>query len=57
MPANAATTEALDALAALLGPRLNRSQSDRDLHGRSEGHFPPMPPDAEIGRASWRDRV
>lgn len=43
MPDKAA---ALDALAALLGPRLNRSQSDRDLHGRSEGHFPPMPPDA-----------
>ena len=43
MPAKAA---ALDALAALLGPRLNRSQSDRDLHGRSEGHFAPMPPDA-----------
>ena len=43
MPAKAA---ALDSLAALLGPRLNRSQADRDLHGRSEGHFPPMPPDA-----------
>src|SRR5690554_4750239 len=43
MPAKAA---ALDSLAALLGPRLNRSQADRDLHGRSEGHLPPMPPDA-----------
>ena len=39
-------TAALDALAALLGNRLNRSQSDRDLHGRSESHFPLMPPDA-----------
>lgn len=39
-------TAALGELAALLGDRLNRSQSDRDLHGRSESHFPPMPPDA-----------
>ena len=38
--------EAFAALEALLGQRLNRSQSDRDLHGRDEGHFPPMPPDA-----------
>ncbi len=37
---------ALDALSDLLGPRLNRSQSDRDLHGRSESHFALMPPDA-----------
>ncbi len=37
---------ALDALADLLGARLNRSQSDRDTHGRSEGHFQNMPPDA-----------
>jgi len=44
--APSAVTDALDALAARLGPRLNRSQSDRDLHGRSESHFPPMPPDA-----------
>ncbi|HHX89771.1 MAG TPA: FAD-binding protein [Paracoccus sp.] len=43
MPAKAV---ALEALASLLGPRLNRSQADRDLHGRSEGHFPQMPPDA-----------
>ncbi|WP_068301966.1 FAD-binding oxidoreductase [Pararhodobacter sp. CCB-MM2] len=38
--------DALEALSALLGERLNRSQSDRDLHGRSEGHFQDMPPDA-----------
>jgi len=37
---------ALAGLAALLGERLNRSPSDRDLHGRSEGHFQDMPPDA-----------
>ena len=37
---------ALDALADLLGDRLNRSPSDRALHGRSEGHFQDMPPDA-----------
>ena len=39
-------TAALGELAALLGDRLNRSQSDRDLHGRSESAFPEMPPDA-----------
>jgi len=39
-------TAALGELAALLGERLNRSQSDRDLHGRSESHFDAMPPDA-----------
>lgn len=45
MPVKAAPADALDALSNLLGPRFNRSQSDRDLHGRSEGHFAPMPPD------------
>ena len=35
-----------DTLAALLGPRFTRSASDRDLHGRSEASFAPMPPDA-----------
>lgn len=39
-------TAALGALSALLGDRLNRSQSDRDLHGRSESHYQDMPPDA-----------
>ncbi|MFN4099104.1 MAG: FAD-binding oxidoreductase [Pararhodobacter sp.] len=38
--------EALEALADLMGDRLNRSQSDRDLHGRSESEFSDMPPDA-----------
>ena len=37
---------ALNALEQLLQKRLSRSASDRDLHGRSESHFPPMPPDA-----------
>ncbi|MEZ5752467.1 MAG: FAD-linked oxidase C-terminal domain-containing protein [Paracoccaceae bacterium] len=40
------TEAALSELSTLLGPRLNRSTSDRDLHGRSESHFAPMPPDA-----------
>jgi D-lactate dehydrogenase (cytochrome) len=35
-------------LARLLGDRFSRSPSDRDLHGRSESHFPPMPPDAVV---------
>ena len=39
-------TAAFEALAELLGPRFTRSPSDRELHGRSEGHFPLMPPDA-----------
>jgi D-lactate dehydrogenase (cytochrome) len=39
-------SDAFSALADLLGPRLSRSQSDRETHGRSEGHFPLMPPDA-----------
>ena len=37
---------AYDDLTALLGPRLTRAASERALHGRSETHFPPMPPDA-----------
>ncbi len=41
-------TAAFDALADLLGARFTRSQSDRELHGRSEGHFPLMPPDAVV---------
>ena len=36
----------LDAFRAILGTRLVTSRSDRDLHGRSESHFAPMPPDA-----------
>lgn len=35
-------------LGTLLGDRFSRSLSDRDLHGRSESHFAPMPPDAVI---------
>ncbi|MBK5928406.1 FAD-binding oxidoreductase [Rhodobaculum claviforme] len=41
-----ATAAAIDALAALLGPRLSRSPSDLALHGASETHFAPAPPDA-----------
>ena len=40
------TEPALDELTSLLGPRLSRSKSDRETHGRSETHFPLMPPDA-----------
>ena len=42
MSNDAAVTE----LAALLGARLNRSESDRTLHGASETHFADAPPDA-----------
>ena len=37
---------AIHALQSLLGDRITRSKSDRDLHGQSESHFPPTPPDA-----------
>ena len=37
---------ALQDLSSLLGQRLTRSKSDLDLHGRSETHFAPAPPDA-----------
>ncbi len=36
----------LEALSQLLPGRLSTSKSDRDLHGRSESYFDPMPPDA-----------
>ncbi len=39
-------TAALNALEDLLKKRLSRSKSDRELHGRSESHFPTLPPDA-----------
>ncbi|SFP03131.1 FAD-binding oxidoreductase [Tranquillimonas alkanivorans] len=38
--------DALAELSTLLGDRLSRSKSDLDLHGRSETHFAPTPPDA-----------
>ncbi len=41
-----AIPDALHDLAGLLGSRLNRSDSDRALHGASETHFAPAPPDA-----------
>lgn len=37
---------AVTALETLLGERLSRSKSDLDLHGQSETHFAPCPPDA-----------
>ena len=37
---------AVDKLATLLGPRLSRAPSDLALHGASETHFAPAPPDA-----------
>lgn len=36
----------LEALSSVLKDRLVRSKSDLDLHGRSETHFMPCPPDA-----------
>lgn len=39
-------TAALNALEDLLKKRLSRSKWDRELHGRSESHFPTLPPDA-----------
>ena len=41
-------TAALTELEALLGPRVTTSASDRDLHGRNETHFPPLPPEAVV---------
>jgi len=47
-PARVTSAAALDALSTLLGQRLQRSKSDLDLHGRSESHFAPCPPDAVV---------
>ena len=44
-------SEAIATLAPQLGSRLSVSQADRDAHGASESHFPPMPPDA----VAWPD--
>jgi D-lactate dehydrogenase (cytochrome) len=41
-----AIADAVAELAGLLGPRLSRSPSDLALHGASETHFAPAPPDA-----------
>ena len=41
-------SSAIAALTTTLGDRLSRSKSDLDLHGRSETHFAPMPPDAVV---------
>lgn len=37
---------AISELSSLLGERLSTSKSDRDIHGRSEVYYAPMPPDA-----------
>ena len=37
---------AISELQSLLGERLTVSKSDRDIHGRSEVYYAPMPPDA-----------
>ncbi|PIE14698.1 MAG: 2-hydroxy-acid oxidase [Rhodobacterales bacterium] len=39
---------ALAELSTLLGQRIGLSKSDLDLHGRSEAHFSPCPPDAVV---------
>ena len=46
MPSPSQIPAALEELAALLGPRLSRSDSGRALHGRSESYFPETPPEA-----------
>ncbi len=38
--------DAIAEISTFLGQRITRSKSDLDLHGRSESHFPPAPPDA-----------
>lgn len=37
-------SDAVDALATLLGDRFTTSKSDLDIHGRSETHFAQTPP-------------
>lgn len=37
---------ATQTLATVLGERLSRAKPDLEAHGRSESHFPPMPPEA-----------
>ncbi len=44
MPHDAALAE----LSQTLGDRFSRSKAERDLHGRSETHFPLTPPDAVV---------
>jgi D-lactate dehydrogenase (cytochrome) len=39
---------AYDTLTTLLGQRVTRSKSELEQHGRSESHFPAMPPDAVV---------
>ncbi|MDP5350072.1 MAG: FAD-binding protein, partial [Paracoccaceae bacterium] len=39
---------ALDDLTTLLGQRASRSKSELDQHGRSETHFPLMPPEIVV---------
>lgn len=47
-----AISDALSELAQLLGDRLSRAPSERDLHSRSESHFASPPPDAVAYPAS-----
>jgi D-lactate dehydrogenase (cytochrome) len=46
MEAAMTNTNDYQAFKDLLGDRFTQSPSDRALHGRSESHFPEMPPDA-----------
>ncbi|MEM7471383.1 MAG: FAD-linked oxidase C-terminal domain-containing protein [Pseudomonadota bacterium] len=39
---------AIEELKPLLGERCTTSKSDRDIHGRSEVYYAPMPPDAVV---------
>ncbi|WP_147124472.1 FAD-binding oxidoreductase [Shimia ponticola] len=47
--------QAIAALTSLLGDRVTTSKSDRDLHGRSETHFPDFPPDAVVYPTTTED--
>lgn len=42
------STDAIANLTDYFGHRLSQAQAERELHGRSETHFPNMPPDAVI---------
>lgn len=47
--------QALSELSSLLGDRFSAGKSDLDLHGRSETHFPHLPPDAVVYPGSTED--
>lgn len=48
-------SNAIAELSAALGERITQTRSERDQHGRSETHFPLMPPDAVAYPSSTED--